>query len=91
MALVLRHGTYKSFWEGAARQEILVEARLNQLALEYGYKYRLDIKPRKGLGRSEFVSTLREARFVGMPIRRAGGTVEFSKILENGTLKRHQW
>jgi hypothetical protein len=91
MALVLRHGTHKDFWEGAARRDILVEIRLNLLALEYGYKYRLDIRPKKGSFRSEFVSTLREARFVGMPIRRAGGIVEFSKIREDGTLKRHQW
>jgi hypothetical protein len=91
MALVLRYGAYREFWEGVTRQEILVETRLNLLALEYGYKYRLDIRPRKGLSRSEFVSTLREARFVGMPIRRSGGTVEFSKIRGDGSLKRHQW
>jgi hypothetical protein len=91
MALVLRYGTYKSFWERMDRQEILAESRLNLLALEYGYKYRLNIRPKSRLARSEFVSTLREARFVGMPIRRAGGTVEFYKICSDGVLKRHQW
>lgn len=91
MALVLRHGPYKDFWEGAVRREILGETRLNLLALEYGYKYRLDIRPKRGLSRSEFVSTLREARFIGMPVRRSGGRVEFSKIREDGSLKRHQW
>ena len=91
MALVFHHGTFKDFWEGADRPEILVESRLNLLALEYGYKYRLDIRPKKGASRSEFVSTLREARFVGMPVRRAGGHVDFSKISQDGTLKRHQW
>ena len=91
MALILRHGMSKDFWEGSNRPDFLVERRLNLLALEYGYKYRLDIKPKKGFSRSEFVSTLREARFIGMPVRRAGGVVEFSKIGNDGTLKRHQW
>jgi hypothetical protein len=91
MGLVLRHGAHKEFWEGARRPEILIESRLNLLALEYGYKYRLDIRPKKGPARSEFVSTLREARFVGMPVRRSGGVVDFSKICDDGTLKRHQW
>jgi hypothetical protein len=91
MALILRYGAYKSAWEGVDRQEIVAEARLNLLALEYGYKYRLDIRAKNGISRVEFVRTLREARFIGMPVRRSGGAVEFLKIRDDGTLKRHYW
>lgn len=91
MALILRYGSSKSFWEGVGRQEILAEARLNLLALEYGYKYRLDIEPRNSYSRSEFVRTLQEARYIGMPIRKSGGSVQFFKIHSDGTLTRHQW
>lgn len=91
MALILKYGADKSFWEGIDRQEILAERRLNLLALEYGYKYRLDVTPKKGFSRIEFVRTLREARFVGMRIRRSGGTVEFLKVNPDGTLKHHRW
>ena len=91
MALILRYGTSKNFWEGAGRQEILAETRLNVLALEYGYKYRLDIHPRNSFSRSEFVRTLREARYIGMPVRRSGGAVKFFKIHNDGKLTRHQW
>ena len=91
MALVLRYGTFKNFWEGVSSPEILAENRLNLLALDYGYKYRLDIRPRNGLSRVEFVRTLREARFVGMPIRRSKGAVKFFKLRGDGTLVRYQW
>ncbi len=91
MALVLRHGTFTQYWEGAVRKEILAETRLNLLALEYGYKYRLDIRPRNGLTRVEFVRTLTEARVVGRPIRRSKGVVQFFKIAGDGRLKKHQW
>jgi hypothetical protein len=69
----------------------MLEARLNLLALEYGYRYRLDIRPKKGLARVEFVRTLREARCVSSPVRRLGGFVLFFKIHDNGTLKHHAW
>jgi hypothetical protein len=91
MALVLRHDKYKQYWEGVGRKEILAETRLNLLALEYGYKYRLDIRPRKGLSRVEFVRTLTEARVVGRPVRRSKGAVEFFRLCGDGTLQRHQW
>jgi hypothetical protein len=91
MALILKYGSHKRFWEGVDRQEILAETRLNLLALEYGYKYRLDIRPKAGFSRIEFVRTLREARFVGMRIRRSGGVVNFLKVNIDGTLTHHQW
>ncbi len=91
MALILRYGAYKRFWEGVAPQEILAETRLNLLALDYGYKYRLDIRPKNGPSRVEFVRTLREARFVGRPIRKAEGMVRFFRLRANGTLEPHQW
>jgi hypothetical protein len=91
MALVLRYGGYKSCCRGLDGPEILGETRLNLLALEYGYKYRLDIRPRNGYSRTEFVRTLREARFVGMRIRKSGGVVHLFKIYQEGTLTRHQW
>jgi|tagenome__1003787_1003787.scaffolds.fasta_scaffold20106158_1 hypothetical protein len=72
-------------------QELLLETRLNLLALEYGYRYRLDIRAKNGLARVEFVGTLREARCVGSPVRRAGGTVKFFKISDDGSLKPHRW
>jgi hypothetical protein len=91
MALILKYGAHKNFWEGVDRQEILAETRLNLLALEYGYKYRLDIRPRNSFPRIEFVSTLREARFVGMRIRKSGGLVRLFKIDTDGNLTRYQW
>jgi hypothetical protein len=91
MALVVRCGAFKTSWEQTSRPEILGATRLNLLALDYGYKYRLDIRPRHGLSRVEFVRTLREARSVGMPIRRARGVVQFFKLRDDGTLARHQW
>jgi hypothetical protein len=91
MALILKYEAHHDSWEKSSRQRIVSEARLNLLALEYGYKYRLDIRAKNGLSRTEFVPTLREARVVGMPIRRSGGIVNFFKICEDGRLKRHQW
>lgn len=91
VTLILGYDSSKSFWNGVGRQEILADARLNLLALEYGYKYRLDIEPRNTSSRTEFVRTLREARYIGMPIRRSSGTVQFFKIHGDGTLTRHQW
>lgn len=91
MALILKYGTHKSFWEGVDRQEILAETRLNLLALEYGYKYRLDIRPKNRLSRIEFVRTLSEARFVGRKIRRSGGVVQLFKVHPDGTLTHHSW
>jgi hypothetical protein len=72
-------------------QNSILESRLNLIALEYGYRYRLDVYALRGLERVEFVRTLREARFVGMPLRRAGSLVKFFKICDDGTLKRHGW
>jgi hypothetical protein len=72
-------------------QEVVTEARLNVLALEYGYRYRLDIEAKNGQRRTEFVRTLREARFVGRPIRRSGGSVRFFEIDDDGNLTRRQW
>lgn len=91
LALILKYSSHKSFWEGVDPQEILAETRLNLLALEYGYKYRLDIRPRNSFSRIEFVRTLREARFVGMRIRKSGGIVGLFKIHSDGNLTRHQW
>jgi hypothetical protein len=91
MGLDVRCGSYRGFCEGMDRQEMRAETRLNLMALHYGYKYRLDILPPGGLSRVEFVRTLREARFVGMPIRRSKGSVRFFKLRGDGTLQRHQW
>lgn len=91
MALSVRYDELRGLAERRPQPEIGSETRLNILALEYGYKYRLDIRARNGLSRIEFVGTLAEARFIGRPIRRAGGGVVFYKISIDGTLKRHQW
>ena len=95
MGLILRYNARYNAqaisWDDSPRQSIVSEARLNLLALEYGYRYRLDIRTKNGLSRTEFVPTLREARFVGMPLRRSGGVVRFFKINQDGSLKRHQW
>ena len=77
MSLILTYDNRVCFWEPIAHQELLLETRLNLLALDYGYQYRLDICATNGLERVEFVRTLREARFIGMPVRRAGGLVKF--------------
>jgi hypothetical protein len=91
MALSVRYDGCRGFAERRPYRAIGSEVRLNLLALEYGYKYRLDIRARNGLSRIEFVGTLSEARFIGRPIRRTGGGVAFYKISADGTLKRHQW
>ena len=88
MSLVLSYDNRVCPGDG---QELLLETRLNLLALEYGYRYRLDIRAKNGMARVEFVGTLREARFVGSPVRRAGGAVKFFKIYDDGTLKPHRW
>jgi len=91
MSLILTYDNHAWSWEPGERQELVLEVRLNLLVLEYGYRYRLDISATNGLERVEFVRTLREARFIGMPVRRSGGLVKFSKIYDDGTLKRHSW
>ncbi len=89
MALGLTEGTYGESWTRLDR--LAAERRLNILAMSYGYKYRLDIWPRTGPSRVEFVRTLREARFFGMPIRRSKGVVSFFKLSQDGTRVRRQW
>lgn len=91
MPLLVRYEHFRGLAERRPPQAIGSEARLNLLALEYGYKYRLDIRARNGLSRIEFVATLSEARFIGRPIRKTGGGVKFYKISADGSLKRHQW
>ena len=71
------------------QQELMVEVRLNLVALEYGYRYRLDIRAKNGMARVEFLRILQEARCVAISVRRAGGLVQVFKICEDGTLKRH--
>ena len=91
MRLMVRDDHFSWFSKRRTRAALGADTRLNVLALEYGYKYRLDIRVRNGPPRIEFVSTLSEARFVGRPIRKSGGGVDFYKICTDGTLKRHQW
>jgi hypothetical protein len=91
MSLILAYQYQQSPRRPPKDQEFILEARLNLLALEYGYRYRLDVRTRSGSERVEFVHTLREARFVGIPVRRGGGSVRFSKINADGTLKCHSW
>jgi hypothetical protein len=91
MSLILTYDHHACFWEPGERHKFILEGRLNLLALEYGYRYRLDIYAANTLERVEFVRTLREARFVGIPVRKAGDSVKFFKIDDDGTLKRHSW
>ena len=91
MSLTLTYDNRRHSRKPGERQKFILEARLNLLALEYGYRYRLDLYARGGLERVEFVRTLREARFIGIPVRKAGGSVKFFKIHDDGTLKRHGW
>jgi hypothetical protein len=91
MSLTLAYQNQQSPRRPPKDQEFILEARLNLLALEYGYRYRLDVRSRNGSERVEFVRTLREARFIGIPVRRSGGSVGFSKINGDGTLKHHCW
>jgi hypothetical protein len=91
MSFIITCDDYAHFKGPDQQGEVVLESRLNLIALEYGYRYRLDVYAFRGLERVEFVRTLREARFIGMPVRRAGGSVKFFKIHDNGTLKRHSW
>jgi hypothetical protein len=91
MGLILTYGARTFSPDSEDHASIASEARLNQLALEYGYKYRLDISGRKSLSRIEFVRKISEARFIGRPVRRAGHKVRFFKINQDGTLKPYQW
>ncbi len=91
MSLTVSYDNHVCSWEPIERQELILATRLNLLALEYGYRYRLDILATNGLARVEFVRTLREARFIGIPIRRADGLVRFFKICDDGSLKHHSW
>ena len=91
MPLMVRYDHFRWVPERRPRQALGADVRLNLLALEYGYKYRLDIRARNGPSRIEFVATLSEARYIGRPIRKNGGGVDFYKITNDGTLKRYQW
>jgi hypothetical protein len=91
MSLIVAYQRQQSSRGPLKDQDFILEARLNLLALEYGYRYRLDIRTRGGSERVEFVRTLREARFTGIPVRRDGGLVHFWKINPDGSLKRHSW
>ncbi|MBV9081086.1 MAG: hypothetical protein JOZ62_00300 [Acidobacteriaceae bacterium] len=91
MGLILTYGTRARAPERLVQQQIASEARLNLLALDYGYRYRVDISAKNAFSKVEFVRTLREARFIGMPARRSGRLVRFFKMNPDGTLKRHQW
>lgn len=91
MSIRLTYAYHESDRRLGDGQELILESRLNLLALEYGYRYRLEIGLKNGNKRIEFVRTLREARFIGMPVRRTGGLVRFYKIENDGTLRRHCW
>jgi hypothetical protein len=91
MSLTITYDNHAHSREPGECQKSILESRLNLIALEYGYHYRLDVYALGGRERVEFVRTLREARFIGIPVRRAGGLVRFFKIYEDGTLKRHSW
>ncbi len=91
MSLILAYQKQQSPKRPPKDQEFMAEVRLNLLAFEYGYRYRLDVRTKSGSERVEFVRTLREARFVGRPVRQNGGSVQFSKINCDGTLKPHCW
>ncbi len=90
MGLVVSDGTFTSTSETDVQKRIASDVHLNLLALEYGYKYRLDICATDILLRMEFVRTLREARFVQRPLRRSGSTVRVFKISPDGRLQRQE-
>ena len=90
MALIVAYDPSLRISELRADQAF-VSTRLNVLGLEYGYKYRLDVRTRDSPVMVEFVRTLREARFVGRPLRRRGYIVHFFKIRPDGDLSRHNW
>jgi hypothetical protein len=91
MGIIVTHGTYTSASETDTQRRIASDAHLNLLALEYGYKYRLDIYATDILLRVEFVRTLREARCVGRPLRRSGSIVRLFKIISGGDLRQQKW
>ncbi len=91
MSLTVTYDNHAHSREPGERQKSILESRLNLIALEYGYRYRLDVYELNGRERVEFVRTLREARFIGIPVRRAGGLVKFFRIHNDGALKRHSW
>ena len=91
MSLILTYDNHTHSREPGERHKFILESRLNLIALEYGYRYRLDVYTFRGLERVEFVRTLREARFIGIPVRKSGGLVKFFKIRHDGTLERHSW
>lgn len=91
MGIIITHGTYTSSSESDTQKRIVCDAHLNLLALEYGYKYRLDICAKDIRLRVEFVRTLREARCVGRPLRRSGSTVRLFKIDPDGDLRQQKW
>jgi hypothetical protein len=91
MGFIVTHGTFTSASETDSQKKLASDAHLNLLALEYGYKYRLDICATDILLRMEFVRTLREARYVARPLRRSGSTVRFFKIGAEGDLHKAEW
>jgi len=91
MGIIITHGTYTSSSETDTQKRIVSDAHLNLLALEYGYKYRLDICAKDIRLRVEFVRTLREARCVGRPLRRSGSIVRLFKIIPDGDLQQQKW
>ena len=90
MGIVVTDGTFTSASESDIQRRIASDAHLNLLALEYGYKYRLDVCATDILLRVEFVRTLREARYVGRPLRRSGSVVRLFKITPGGNLQRQK-
>lgn len=90
MGILVTDGTFTSASENDIQRRIASDVHLNLLALEYGYKYRLDVCATDILLRVEFVRTLREARYVGRPLRRSGSTVRLFKIMPEGDLRRQK-
>jgi hypothetical protein len=91
MGIIITYGTYTSSSETDTQRRIVSDVHLNLLALEYGYKYRLDICAKDIRLRVEFVRTLREARCVGRPLRRSGSIVQLFKITPDGDLRHQKW
>ncbi|MBV9779405.1 MAG: hypothetical protein JOY62_05465 [Acidobacteriaceae bacterium] len=91
MGIIVTDRSFTSASESETRRKIASEARLNLLAIEYGYKYRVDVCAGESLLWVEFVRTLQEARFVGRPLRRSGSRVRLFKIMPGGDLKRQKW
>lgn len=91
MGIIVTRGTYTSSSETDTQKRIVSDSHLNVLALEYGYKYRLDICAKDVRLRVEFVRTLREARCVGRPLRRSGSIVRLFKIVAAGELRPQKW